>query len=71
MLPAQYEVGVRGRLSPTLVCELEGFDVVSSDADETRLRGWVDDQSSLYGVIETISSLGLELISVLPVVEAG
>jgi hypothetical protein len=64
---ALYEVGIRGRLSATLVCALDGFDVVSSDRHETRLRGWVVDQSSLYGVIETISSLGLELISVSPV----
>lgn len=68
---ALYEVAVRGRLGPSLAAALDGFDVVSGDGRQTRLRGWISDQSSLYGVIDTISSLGLELISVLPVEERG
>jgi hypothetical protein len=69
MEAALYEVGVRGRLGPTIASALDGFEVVSCDGRQTRLRGWIADQSSLYGVIELISSLGLELISVLPVDE--
>ena len=69
MEAALYEVGVRGRLGPTLAAALDGFDIVSRDGDRTRLRGWVADQSSLYGVIETVAWLGLELVSLRPVEE--
>ena len=68
---ALYEFVVRGRLGPTLASALEGLEIVASDRFETRLHGWVIDQSSLYGLIDAISSLGLELISVLPVIDAG
>lgn len=62
--PRLYEIGVRGRLGPSLERVLEGFEVVSSDAEETLLRGWVDDHGAVYGILDQLASLGLELTSV-------
>jgi hypothetical protein len=59
-----YEIGVRGRLGPSLERVLAGFQVVSSDAEETRLRGWVEDQDRVYGILDQLASLGLEVTSV-------
>jgi hypothetical protein len=64
MARAMYEIGIRGRLGPSLARAIDGFDVISSNKDETRLRGWVVDQACLYGLLDTISSLGLELLAV-------
>jgi hypothetical protein len=59
--PGLYTIRIRGRLGltalsafPSLVSELEG--------SETVLTGWVEDQSALFGVIEQIEALGLELL---------
>ena len=71
MTPHLYEIAVRGRLGPSLVCALEGFDVVESRAGETRLRGWIVDLASLYGALETMASLGLELTTVALLDESG
>jgi hypothetical protein len=56
-----YTIRIRGRLGvtalsafPSLVPELKG--------SETVLTGWVEDQSALFGVIEQIEALGLELL---------
>jgi hypothetical protein len=50
-------------MSPALV---EGFDGLSATASgaNTVLRGEIADQSALYGVLERVESLGLELIDV-------
>jgi hypothetical protein len=59
--PGLYTIRIRGRLGvtalsafPSLVPELKG--------SETVLTGWVEDQSALFGVIEQIEALGLELL---------
>ncbi len=63
MPTTHYEITVRGRMSPALV---EGFDGLSATASgaNTVLRGEIADQSALYGVLERVESLGLELIGV-------
>ena len=63
MNPVQYEITVRGRLSDTLVAALDGLTTTSTTAD-TVLRGDIADQAALYGVLERIASLGLELLDV-------
>jgi hypothetical protein len=47
-----------------VVRALEGLEVTASGPDETHLRGWIHDQAALYGVIERIRDLGLELTEV-------
>ena len=63
MKTAHYEITVRGRLSDTLVGAFDGLTAKSLPA-QTVLSGDIADQSALYGVLEQIESLGLELLRV-------
>jgi hypothetical protein len=60
---AGYEIRVKGRLSDSVTDVFEDF-VASLRPTETVMRGELRDQSELHGVLETIQSLGLELIEV-------
>jgi hypothetical protein len=59
----QYEIRVRGRVTPALLARFEGMQ---SDVEpvETVLHGPVQDQAALHGMIALIRSLGLELVEV-------
>jgi hypothetical protein len=61
--PNRYEFRIRGRLGERLLSSFGGFDaeVVPS---ETILRGSVEDQAALHGVLQQIEALGLELVEV-------
>ena len=61
-----FEIVVRGRLSPTLVAALDGFEVSHCDAGRTHLVGWVPDQARLHSVLELLRDLNIELASVNP-----
>jgi hypothetical protein len=63
MKPTHYEITVRGRLSATLMAAFDGLTATPSAAN-TVLRGQIVDQAALYGVLERIESLGLELLDV-------
>ena len=60
---ASYESRVRGRLSDSLVAAFEGMRA-SVEPVETVLHGPVQDQAALYGLLERIQDLGLELVEV-------
>jgi hypothetical protein len=70
MKPTTYEITVRGRLSVTLAAAFDGL-TASSTAADTVLRGDIVDQAALYGVLERIESLGLELLDIRRVTPAG
>ena len=55
-----YEIRVRGRLSDSLVAAFEGMNA----SVETVLHGPVQDQAALYGLLDRIQALGLELLEV-------
>ena len=60
-----YELRIRGRLSSTLINELEELSLGASvEPVETVLAGPVEDQAALHGLIRRIEALGLELIEV-------
>jgi hypothetical protein len=60
-----YEVTVRGRLSPALASEFEQLRLAAVPrSPETVLRGWLEDQSALHGVLRRIEALGLDLVEV-------
>jgi hypothetical protein len=61
-----FEIVVRGRLGPTLVAALDGFEVSRCDHGLTHLVGWVPDQARLHSVLETLRDLNIELTSVNP-----
>jgi hypothetical protein len=63
MKSTHYEITVRGRLSDTLVAAFDGLSGTHSGPD-TVIRGVLVDQAALYGVLERIESLGLELLDV-------
>ena len=60
---ASYEIRVRGRLSDSLMAAFEGMRA-SVEPVETVIHGPVQDQAALYGLLDRIQALGLELIEV-------
>jgi hypothetical protein len=58
-----YEITVRGRLSAAMTTAFDGLTATPSTSN-TVIRGDIADQAALYGVIERIESLGLELLDV-------
>jgi hypothetical protein len=62
MKSTRYEITVRGRLSDTLIDAFVGLSAAPAGAN-TVLCGPID-QAALYGVLERIESLGLELLDV-------
>ena len=64
----RYAIVVRGRLSERYGAAFDGM-TLESRAGETTLSGVFLDQSQLYGLINRLRDLGIELISL--TVEAG
>jgi len=70
MPPRRYEIIVRGRLSRRREAALGGVTLEAS-CGHTVLRVEVVDGSQLYGLLEQLRDLGLELISVNAVIRDG
>ena len=70
MQPTVYQICVRGRLTERMAAVLEGM-TLHAGAVNTVFTGEVKDQSQLFGLIDRLSDLGLELISVQPQTGAG
>ena len=62
----RFEIVVKGRLSPTLIAAIDGFEVSRCDHGETHLVGWVPDQARLHSTLELLRDLNIELVSVNP-----
>jgi hypothetical protein len=60
-----YEICVRGRLTERLEYALDGMQLKVGGA-ETVFVGEIRDQSQLYGLLDRVRDLGLELISAQP-----
>jgi hypothetical protein len=59
------EIRIRGRLSRALATEFEELDLrASTEPVETVLRGPVQDQAALHGLLRRIEAFGLELVEV-------
>jgi hypothetical protein len=58
-----YEIRIKGRISDALQDAFEGLNVCVKPV-ETVVWGTDLDQGALYGVLERIQSLGLELVEV-------
>ena len=69
MEPTVYQICVRGRLTERMAAALEGM-TLHAGAFDTVFTG-VKDQSQLYGLLDRLLDLGLELISVQPQTDAG
>jgi hypothetical protein len=58
-----YELRIKGRLSDSLLAALGELNT-SVETGETVLHGPVRDQAALYGLLDRVQSLGLELVEV-------
>jgi hypothetical protein len=63
MTSTHYQITVRGRLSDRLAGAFDGLSARPSPAG-TVLSGELPDQAALFGVLDRIESLGLELLAV-------
>ena len=58
-----YRIVVRSELSDSYAVAFEGMEMETQDGD-TILTGEVIDQPQLYGILDRINGLGLQLLSV-------
>ena len=65
MQPTMYQICIRGRVTERLGSALEGMRL-EPDATDTAFTGEIRDQSQLYGLLDRVRDLGLELVSVQP-----
>lgn len=65
MQSTMYQICIRGRLTDRLGCALEGMRF-EAGATETVFTGEIRDQSQLYGLLDRVRDLGLELVSLQP-----
>lgn len=65
MQPTIYRICIRGRVTERLGSALEGMRL-EAGATETVFTGEIHDQSQLYGLLDRVRDLGLELISLEP-----
>ena len=63
MKPTRYRITVRGRLSQHLASAFEGFDLEPGN-EHSVLVGEIRDQAHLYGILDRVRDLGLELVYV-------
>ena len=63
MEPTRYRISVRGRLTERLGSAFAGMGL-EPGMGQTFLVGEIRDQSHLYGVLDQVRNLGLELVSV-------
>jgi hypothetical protein len=63
MEPTGYRIAVRGRLTERLGSAFEGL-ALEPGRELTVLVGEIRDQAHLYGVLDRVRNLGLELVSV-------
>ena len=65
----RYEIVVRGRLSSRYESAFDGTRLVPRNG-QTTLRAVLIDQSQLYGLLNRLRDLGIELVSVNPRADA-
>jgi hypothetical protein len=61
--PTRYRIAIRGRLTERLGSAFEGL-ALEPGRELTVLVGEIRDQAHLYGVLDLVRNLGLELVSV-------
>ena len=63
MEPTRYRIAIPGRLTERLGSAFEGL-ALEPGRELTVLVGEIRDQAHLYGVLDLVRNLGLELVSV-------
>jgi hypothetical protein len=59
--PPRYAIRVKGHLGKTILGAFTGLEAQRS-GDDTVLTGALPDQAALYGVLDQLEALGLELL---------
>ncbi len=59
----QYEIIVRGHLTPQWAAVFDGMEINCLPDGNTRLTGNLPDQTALYGLLMRFRDLGLSLVS--------
>jgi hypothetical protein len=62
--PAVYEFRIKALLTAERAAWFEGLSVTAAEGGETLLRGVIQDQAALHGVLAKIRDLGLPLLKV-------
>jgi hypothetical protein len=62
--PTFYQIRVKGHLDEILADWFDGLTISNQEDGEAVLSGCLPDQAALQGVLNRISNLGLNLISV-------
>ena len=70
MRPTRYRIVLRGRLSERFASAFDGM-ALESGPDQTVLVGDVRDQAHLYGLLDRLRDLGIELVAVEPAGPGG
>ncbi|OBJ09095.1 hypothetical protein A5646_26630 [Mycobacterium sp. 1245499.0] len=65
MQPTTYRMCIQGRVTERLGFAFEGMRL-EAGTTETVFTGEIRDQSQLYGLLDRVRDLGLELVSVQP-----
>jgi hypothetical protein len=63
--PTVYQIRIRGRVTERFESALEGMEL-QTGTSETVFTGEIQDQAQLYGLLDRVRDLGLELVSVQP-----
>jgi hypothetical protein len=63
LAPIRYRITVQGRLTARLGSAFDGLNL-EPGVDQATLVGEIRDQSHLYGVLDLVRELGLDLVSV-------
>lgn len=69
--PSHYEFRIRGYFSDQRFPWFAELDITPLPNGETRLVGLIEDQAALYGLLSRIRDLGVLLLSVNRLREAG
>ena len=68
--PAHYQIVVRGELSDRFAHAFPEM-ALQPEAGYTRITGVIVDQSHLHGILESLRSFGIDLVSVNEVTESS
>ena len=61
--PGFYEIRLKGHLDGRWAAWFEGMTITLEDDGNTLLTGPVTDQAALYGLLEKLSNVGMQLLS--------
>lgn len=65
MQPTRYKIVVEGELGPRYAAAFHPMQVKAQDG-ATAIVGPIEDQAELQGLLDTVTALGLSLVSVTP-----